>query len=263
MKIQPYVSKLHGSNVYRDFQQKNKDAFLVAGFFVIDFETGSNLHQIDYYVPSKKKFAAFTLDHQVQVQLMNSFDKRVPNQLDMKTHIDLDALRGIIQDEMKNRNITQSIKKMIAVIQNLEGRSVWNVNCVLSGMDLLRVHVEDKSETVLKMERSSLMDYVKRLPAPVTNAAAPGAVGQQPVQPQSVAPASGEQSSPQAAQPAAPKATRADIERKIAQLDKLKQLLKEEEGALDKQEAFAQEKAAALKSANVPARAVKAKSKKK
>src|SRR3989344_5736374 len=143
MKIQPYVNKLQNSPVYRDFQQKYKDAFLVAGFFVIDFEEGKNLHQIDYYVPSKKKFAAFTLDKSVEFQLMNSLDKRVPKQLDMETRIDLDALRGIIQDEMKNRNITQSIKKMVAVIQNREGKNVWNVNCILSGMDILKVHVED------------------------------------------------------------------------------------------------------------------------
>ena len=100
MKIQPYVNKLESSTQFKDFQQKFSDAFLVAGFFVIDFESGNNLHQIDYYVPSKKKFAAFTLDKGVQIQLMNSLDKKIPNKLDMKTNIDLDSLHGIIEDEI-------------------------------------------------------------------------------------------------------------------------------------------------------------------
>src|SRR3989344_5106266 len=129
MKIQPYVHKLQNSPVYRDFQQKYSDAFLVAGFFVLDFETGQNLHQIDYYVPSKKKFAAFTLDKKVIMQLLNSLDKKAPSELNMDTNIDLDALQGIIQDEMRNRSISQTIKKMIAVIQTREGKKVWNVNC--------------------------------------------------------------------------------------------------------------------------------------
>ncbi|HLC54201.1 MAG TPA: hypothetical protein VJK07_01085 [Candidatus Nanoarchaeia archaeon] len=209
MKIQPYVQKLQSSPVYRDFQGKFKDAFLVAGFFVIDFETGSNVHQIDYYVPSKKKFAAFTLDKAVQMQLMTAMDKRTPEQLDIKTNIDLDALQGIIQDEMKNRSITQSIKKMIAVIQNQKGQKVWNINCILSGMDILRVHIDDNSRTVLKMDRASLMEYMKRIP------------GLKGVSPEEAA----KQSEP----------SKEDIAKKIEQLDKLKQALQKEEVELEKQ----------------------------
>ncbi len=211
MKIQPYVTKLQSSPVYKDFQEKFKDAFLVAGFFVIDFETGANIHQIDYYVPSKKKFAAFTLDKAVQMQIMNAMDKRTPEAMDMKTNIDLDALQGIILDEMKNRSITQSIKKMIAVVQNQKGSKVWNVNCILSGMDILRVHVDDASQTILKMDRASIMEYMKRVPG--LKGATPAEATQQ------------------------SKPTKADIDKKIEQLDQLKQALQKEEVELEKQEA--------------------------
>jgi len=215
MKIQPYVNKLESSTQFKDFQQKFNDAFLVAGFFVIDFESGNNLHQIDYYVPSKKKFAAFTLDKGVQIQLMNSLDKKIPNKLDMKTNIDLDSLHGIIEDEMKNRNITQSIKKMIAVIQNLNGKKVWNVNCVLSGMDILKVHVEDSSETILKMEKNSMMDYIKRMPN--LNQQAQTQTQASPSQPQVMQ-----------------KPSKEVLEKQIAQLDKLKEALKQEEVEMEK-----------------------------
>jgi hypothetical protein len=119
MKIAPYVEKLHNSPTYREFEQKHKDAFLIAGFFVLDFEAGKHLHQIDYYVPSKKKVAAFTLDNKIVLQLLDMMDHKVPEHLDIKTNIDLDALKGIILDEMKNRGITQDIKKMIAVVQSI------------------------------------------------------------------------------------------------------------------------------------------------
>lgn len=228
MKIKPYVSRLHASPVFKEFQQKYSDAFLVAGFFVLDFETGKHLHQIDYYVPSKKKFAAFTLDNKIVLQLMNTMDKKRPQALDMQTNIDLDALQGIIQDEMKNRSITQSIKKLIAVVQTVEGKKVWNVNCVLSGMDLLKVHVEDDSETILKMERSSLLDYIKRLPA----AAQPAASGTMVAPQQSV----GVGSPTTQAMPLQVKPTTEMIEKKIEQLDKIKDLLKKEEIELEKQE---------------------------
>ena len=228
MKIEPYVQKLQSSSVYRDFQGKFKDAFLVAGFFVIDFETGTNIHQIDYYVPSKKKFAAFTLDKAVQMQLMTAMDKRTPEQLDIKTNIDLDALHGIIEDEMKNRSITQSIKKMIAVIQNQKGQKVWNINCILSGMDILRVHVDDNSRTVLKMDRASLMDYMKRIP---------GLKGASPEE-------AAKQSQP----------SKEDIAKKIEQLDKLKEALQKEEVEIEKQATPQKAKTATAKAASKSAK---------
>jgi len=165
MKIKPYVEKLNSSEEYKKFMAENSDAFMVAGFFIIDFEAGNNLHQIDYYVPSTKEVAAFTLDDEVKVQslkLMN--DKAVPEKLDSEIKIDLDELRGIIQDEMKNRKMTEELRKMIAIIQNIKGKKVWNINCVLSGMEVLKAHVEDDSKTVLSMDKISIMDIVKKIP---------------------------------------------------------------------------------------------------
>jgi len=165
MKIKPYFDKLSASKEYKDFQKSYSDAFMIAGFFILDFETGKSLHQIDYYVPSEKKIAAFTLDKGVMMQMLNMMNaKIVPEKLDMKTKVDLDALRGILEDEMKNRSITEEIKKIIAILQTVNGKKIWNLNCVLSGMSILKAHVDDESQTVLKMEKASIMDYVKKMP---------------------------------------------------------------------------------------------------
>ena len=59
----------------------------------------------------------------------------------------------------------KDIKKMIAIIQSIDGKKVWNINCILSGMEVLKAHVDDDSQTILKMEKASLMDYVKKIPA--------------------------------------------------------------------------------------------------
>ena len=165
MKIGPYVEKLNGSGEYKKFTEEHPDAFMVAGFFVLDLEEGRNLHQIDYYVPGKNKIAAFTLDKEIKVQLLDMMDsKKVPEKLEVPTNIDLDALKGILQDEMKNRGMTEDIKKIIAVLQTLDGKRIWNLNCVLSGMEILKAHVEDSSKSVLKMEKASLMDLMKQVP---------------------------------------------------------------------------------------------------
>ncbi len=164
MKIKPYIDKLNASKEYSEFQKKYSDSFMIAGFFILDFETGNNIHQIDYYIPSEKKIAAFTLDKGVTLQVLEMMGRGKPEKLDIKTEIDLDAMKGILEDEMKNRSITEEIKKIIAVIQSIDGKKVWNINCILSGMEILKAHVEDESKTILKMEKSSIMDYMKKLP---------------------------------------------------------------------------------------------------
>lgn len=164
MKIQPYIEKLENSEIYKKFQEENKDSFLVAGFFVLDFENGMNIHQIDYYIPSQKKVAAFSLDNNVELKILETMNDKVPEKLNIQTQVDLDALKGILQDEMKNRNITEEIKKIIAIIQTLEGKKVWVLNCILSGMEILKAHIEDESKTVLSMKKTSIMDYIKKVP---------------------------------------------------------------------------------------------------
>ena len=163
MKLAPYVDKLNNSKEFKHFQKENKDAFMVAGFFVLDFEGKNNVHQIDYYVPSKKKIAAFTLDNHVTMQMLDLLNAKNPEKLDIKTNMDLDQLSGILEDEMKNRTITAEIKKIIAVLQTIEGKKVWNLSCVLSGMGILNAHVEDSSKSVLKMEKKSILDFVQKM----------------------------------------------------------------------------------------------------
>ena len=164
MKIQPYVEKLEASQEYKDFISKYGDAYMVAGFFVLDLEGKHNVHQIDFFVPSENKIAAFSLDEGVKLKLLDMMHPdKSPEKLDMRTEVDLEALEGILEDGMKNRNMSEDVKKIIAVVQNIEGKKIWNLNCVLSGMEILKAHIEDESKSVLKMEKASVMDYIKTM----------------------------------------------------------------------------------------------------
>lgn len=164
MKLQPLLDQLNSSREYKDFIQKNKDAFITAGFFIIDMETGNNINQLDYYIPSQKKVAAFTISDKVTMQVLEVIGDKAPQKLGGESKIDLDALQGILEDEMKNRGITDDIRKIIAVLQIHDGKKIWNLNCVLTGMGLLNAHVDDESETVLKMEKISMLDLIKKIP---------------------------------------------------------------------------------------------------
>jgi len=141
-----------------------KMPFLVAGFFYLRFRDGKKYSPDRFLYPSQKNLQRFTLDGGVSLQLMDTLSNKVPEKLEIKTNIDLDAIHGILEDEMKNRNITEEIKKIIAVLQTVNGKKVWNINSVLTGMDILKAHVEDDSKTVLKMEKTSFVEIMKKMP---------------------------------------------------------------------------------------------------
>ena len=165
MKFEKLIQRLHESKTYLEFSKKHKNAFLVAGFLVLDLESKNNMFQIDYYVPSENKVAAFNLVSPITMQMLEmARSDAKPTELSVETNIDIDSLPGILDDEMKNRSITEEIKKIVVILHNIDGKTIWNVSCMLSGMSILKAHVEDKTESILKMERSSLLDVMKQVP---------------------------------------------------------------------------------------------------
>jgi len=165
MKFEHLLGRLHASKAYEEFEKKYKNSFVVAGFFVLDLESKQNLEQIDYYVPSENKIAAFTLGGPISMQLLEMVKSDAkPQPLNVETSTDIDSLAGILDDEMKNRGISEKIKKIVAILHVIEGKPTWNLSCILSGMGVLKAHVEDSSQTVLKMEKSNLLDIMKKMP---------------------------------------------------------------------------------------------------
>lgn len=167
MKFEHYQKKLLESEVYKNFRKENPKAYLCAGFFVLDFETGKNMHQIDYMI-GKNKIATFSLDDGVKMNVSSMpINKKLPK-IEGDIQTDLEALKGIVEDEMKNRTITDNIKKIIAVLQITDGKVIWNLNCITNNLNVLQIHVDDSDKTILKFMKYSIMDIVKTMPGSIS-----------------------------------------------------------------------------------------------
>ena len=167
MKLEHYLKRVEESSEYQSFIQENPEAYLCAGFFVLDFEDGKNIYQIDYYLPHSKKIATFTLDKGVSIKLSEPLKGKFKNKklekLRGEIKTDLEALQGIVQDEMKNRNITQELKKIIAVLQNQEEKNIWILNCITAGLGILKVHIDDDTSSILEFEKANLFDLLRKV----------------------------------------------------------------------------------------------------
>lgn len=166
MKFNHYQERVEASKEFKDFSKQHKKAYLGAGFFILDFEAGKNSHQLDYVLPNGK-IATFILDDGIKMKISEQAIKKTLDKIPQKVKTDLEALRGIVHDEMRNRNVTDEIRKIIAVLHILDNKLVWNLQCILNGLSILNVHVDDSDQTVLKFEKYSLMDVMKMMPKQV------------------------------------------------------------------------------------------------
>jgi len=163
MKFGHYLKRVESSDVFKKFKSKYKNSKLCAGFFVLDYETGNNIHQIDYMLPNGK-IATFFLDGNIKMKISDQVIKKELPELKSDIKTDLDTLKGIVEDEMKNRIVTEKIRKIIAILHVIDKKPVWNLQCILDGLSLLNVHIDDEDGTILKFEKHSLLDLVKSAP---------------------------------------------------------------------------------------------------
>ena len=162
MKFSHYKQRLEESHEFKAFMKKHPKAYLSAGFFVIDLEAGKNAHQIDYSLPNGK-IATFVLDSGIQMKISEQAVKKELPEIAAEPKTDLEALRGIVEDEMKNKVVTEKIKKIIAILHIIDNKLVWNLQCILEGMGILQVHIDDTDKTILKFEKHSITEFIKRV----------------------------------------------------------------------------------------------------
>lgn len=165
MKFDHYVKRVEESPEYKKFREQHKKAELCAGFFVLDYEQGKPIHQIDFIIPGKKKIATFTIQDGVKMQISPLMrGAKEMEKMPGEVKIDIDELKGIVEDEMKNRTVTNTIKKIIAVIQYQDGKKIWKLSCITDGMGIIKAHIDDDNESILEFEKASLMDFMKMIP---------------------------------------------------------------------------------------------------
>lgn len=167
MKFDHYLKRVEESGEFKKFKEEHKRAYLAAGFFVLDFEAGKHMHQVDFFIPSMKKMATFILEEGIKVQISDLAKGKKPKKLEEEPKLDLDALKGIVMDEMHNRTITQEISKIIAVVSNQEGKLIWSLNCLTNDLGLIKVHIDDNDSNILKFEKINLFDFMKKVDSPV------------------------------------------------------------------------------------------------
>ncbi len=155
MNFQEILKKLQKSKEFAEFKKDNQDFYLCAGFFVIDFESSNETKQIDFFMSKKNKIATFILNDTIKLRIEDAIEKKF-DEVNSKIKIELPEAIEKAKKECKSK-----INKIIAILQVLEGRQVWNLTCMLEGFSMLLLHIDSQSGEITKKEKRGLFDFVK------------------------------------------------------------------------------------------------------
>jgi len=161
-KFHDILEKIEDSSEFKKLKKEDAGIFLSGGYFVFDYESGSETMQVDFF--GKQGLVSFELNNGEVVskkQETQSHEKFLEiNQKNIK--MEINDVVDIAKKEAEKAGI-KKFAKIIAVLQMLDDSEVWNLTC-MAGLKIFRIYVSAGSSLVIKQEALNLFDMMKFLP---------------------------------------------------------------------------------------------------
>ena len=166
MKPAHYIKKVKTSEEFKRLVSEDSGAYLCSLFFLRDFTDNKEETQVDFYSPKRKKIVSFEIGKNIAESKNKkaetlSHKKFIPKQLSEKLKMDVDEVKPILEDEMHNREMVYEIEKVLAFLNTVEGKPVWNCTGFLKGLGLLQANIDDETASVLFMDKKSFFDLLR------------------------------------------------------------------------------------------------------
>lgn len=157
------------SSTFIEFKKNHKKASVCAGFFIIDYFSNDSKNSIDYIVDED----IYTFEIKDDMNVKMNKDKILEVETDqpklvainedkLNIKIDTNELKSIAGTRALDEGIASKITKIIAILQSHHDNIIWNLTCMLEGLIILHLLVDANTGKIIKFERKSMMDFVKK-----------------------------------------------------------------------------------------------------
>jgi len=159
------------SEEFKKFEKEYPEAELCTGFFVMDFFGNDNKKSLDYKIG--ERVFSFVVNELEKIKMYEDKLVKVENKefpkLEVITpniKVDLDKITEIAMAKTLENKISAKFSKIIAVLQkykhNEKDIQAWNLTCMLEGLIIIHAMIDSDSGEVIKFERKSMMDLIKK-----------------------------------------------------------------------------------------------------
>jgi hypothetical protein len=158
MRAVDFLERLKKKDFFKEFEKENPDAFLCAFFCILNKDGGEgDKVNIDFFIPSKKKIAysespfceiLFSQEEKEGLKELKKLDR---------INIDLEDLWNEVERVKKEKKIQHNTGKIIGVLTDGQ----WNLTCMSSSLDLLRVKLNPITREILEAKKENLGNMIK------------------------------------------------------------------------------------------------------
>ena len=165
MSFNNTIKQIHDSEIFKNFIKNNASAELCVGFFIIDLKNSLNQTTLDYKLG--KRVFTFSIAEDGEISLKE--DELVENPkfpklsvIKPKVKIDLKEAMSIARGKAFDEGIEKKFEKIIAIVQNHDGKQVWNLTCILETFIILNLIIDSEDAKIIKFDRKSMGDFIRR-----------------------------------------------------------------------------------------------------
>jgi len=154
MKVQDLLTELQETQSYKNFKVQNPEAFFAAAFFIIDLENKTEQIQLDFFLPSQNKIAAF--EHPFNEPKIHDDEIKQMQPQSTEIKIDIDDLESTSKRLIKENESAIVPTKIIAILKENQ----WNLTCMDNSLGIVRIKLHAKSGEQTEFNKGSLMDFM-------------------------------------------------------------------------------------------------------
>ncbi|MBI4154362.1 PepSY domain-containing protein [Candidatus Woesearchaeota archaeon] len=162
LKFPVAVEKLESTEEHKQFKVKNKDSYLVSGFFMSNASVAeAAFWQIDYFDPHKERITSFLVKDIIEVreeqEVLHSGEElqRLNSEEVALSH---EEALEIVLRELKG----EKVHRTIFIIQQLHSQPTWNITLIFDSFQLLNVRIHAATGKVIQSRKESLMSFRSR-----------------------------------------------------------------------------------------------------
>jgi hypothetical protein len=156
-----YFEKLKNSVEFKEFLNKNSNAFLCSAFFIRDKKGKENKQHFDFWIPEKEKIFSFELENNLRVSEIEKIENSIPLKFSFDFNFDFEVFENLILKEMKKKKIGNEIEKFLFSFQKFEEKNILVGTIFLSKLGLLQFSFDLDKKIFISFEKRSFFDLIK------------------------------------------------------------------------------------------------------